>query len=88
MRTTGHVMSATMRAQYAELLNLAATIDEHANQLHGSVRSELSFLTLYVLFDAIPALEEDYSDLLPNPPADPTAWRGAQFRAWKNAATA
>lgn len=39
-------------------------------------------------FEADPAMKEDYSDLLPNPPLDPTAWRGAQFRRLRNAAEA
>lgn len=40
------------------------------------------------LFKADPTMKEDYSDLSPNPPEDPTAWRGARFRRLRNAATA
>jgi hypothetical protein len=88
MPPTPNTPSANNRVQYAELLNLAATIDRYgqAQQLPGNVRAGLSFITIYTLFDAVPAIEEDYSDLSPNPPQDLTAWRGAQFRLRRNAA--
>jgi hypothetical protein len=87
MEPTCHDLASDIRAQYAELLNLAATIDHYAQaqRLSGNLRASLSFLAMHALFDAVPATEEDYSDLSPNPPDDPTAWRGAQFRTRRNA---
>jgi hypothetical protein len=87
MQPTHKALSDNIRAQYAELLNLAETIDQYAElqQMRGNVRAGLNFITMHALFDAVPATEEDYSDLSPNPPHEETAWRGAQFRARRNA---
>jgi hypothetical protein len=49
--------SGNNRAQFAELLNLAATIDQQVRlaQLSGTIREGLSFISMYTLFDAVPA---------------------------------
>jgi hypothetical protein len=87
VQPTHNALSDDIRAQYAELLNLATTIDRHAElqQLCRNAPAGLSFITMHTLFDAVPPMEEDYSDLSPSPPHEETAWRGAKFRARRNA---
>lgn len=85
MLSHSHGLSEGLRAQYADLLKLAATLDEQAEaqHLHGDVRAALSCMAMYTLFDAIPALEEDCFDLC-HPPEDPAAWRGGQSKRLQN----
>ena len=75
MRSTSRALSEPGCGQYAELLRLAATIDQQAQlqHLHANVRAGLSFITIYALFEPVPVAAEDYSDLSPYPPEDPTA---------------
>lgn len=49
--------------------------------LAGDNRTALDFIATHRLFDTVPAIKEDYSDLLPNPPEDPTSWRAARSSA-------
>jgi len=73
MQSSANLLSEKFRAQSAELLRLADAIDQQteAERVHP-------------LVEATPP-KEDYSDLMPNPPADPTAWRGAVLRRFRNA---
>jgi hypothetical protein len=89
MRTTSSAPSERIRAQSAELLNLADAIDLHARlqQTRLIAGRGRNLLATHELSDQASMPVEDYSDLLPNPPQDPTAWRGAQFRRLRNAAT-
>ena len=66
MLSASHALSEKMRAQYAELLNLAATIDQQTRlqHLHGNLSAGLSFITNYALFEAIPAIEDPLRGLV------------------------
>lgn len=88
MASASNVLSEKIRAQSAQLLNLADAIDQYskAQQAHWSERGGPNFISTHELFDPATLNTEDYSDLMPNPPEDPTAWRGALFRRLRNAA--
>lgn len=89
MQSTSKSLSQKIRAQSAELNNLADAIDVFARQrqIHLCARGRLKARAIQKLGDAGVAPLEDYSDLLPNPPDDPTAWRGALFRRQRNEKT-
>jgi DNA-binding ferritin-like protein len=86
MQSPSNVLSERIRAQSVELLNLADAIDQYskAQRVHWNDREAAGYTAMHVLFDTA-APKEDYSDLMPNPPDDPTAWRGALLRRFRNA---
>ena len=66
MLSASNALSKKARAQYAELLNLAATIDQQTELQHlqGNLRAGLSFITSYALFEAVPAIEDPLRGLV------------------------
>lgn len=66
-------------------VNLAYALAQFADlqRLRGQIRVGVGFVVTHTLLRT-----EDYSDLLPNPPEDAFAWRGAQFRQLRNVAAA
>lgn len=87
MSSTNNALSEKIRAQSVELSSLADAIDLYARlqQTRLIASAGSSLLATHELFDKNSAPVEDYSDLLPNAPPDPTSWRGEQFRQMQNA---
>lgn len=86
MQPTTNTLSEKVRTQSAELLKLADAIDLYGRAQQARLIVSGRLLATPGLFDKAPS--EDYSDLSPNAPPDPDAWRGAQFRRLRNAAIA
>ena len=84
MMLTSKILSRKIRTQSTELRNVADAID-HDARLH---LAKIIARRRAKRFGAATAAtsEDHYTDLLPNPPKDPTAWRGVLIRQQRNGA--
>ncbi len=86
MELTSKALSKKIRTQSTELHNLADAIDRFAQlqQTRFIARGRSTLLAIPESSDSAAGPKDDYSDLLPNPPDDPTAWRGAVLLQLRN----
>lgn len=85
MHSPNRTLSKSIRVQAAALLNLADAIDQYAKAQCAHTREcdVAGFIAAHAVSDTASS-KEDYSDLMPNPPEDPTAWRGVMLRRLHN----
>ena len=87
MMLTSKILSRKIRAQSTELGKVADAIDHDARLHLAKIIARRRAKRFGAATAATAATSEDhYTDLLPNPPKDPTAWRGVLMRQQRNGA--
>lgn len=84
MMLTSKSLSQMIRARGTELLNLANAIDRSARLQQACLIARWRAKRSAPTQNAGTAPNEHYADLSPNPPEDPTVWRGILMRQQRN----
>ena len=84
MMLTSKILSRKIRTQSTELRNVADAIDHDARLHLAKIIARRRAKQSAAILNAVTAQEDHYTDLLPNPPKEPTAWRGILMRPQRN----